>query len=103
MRCESELIYPDRLPDPKVRWQQPLSEANGLIVVSGDRKLSQKARSTLAMAGLVGHTYASKKIARDNVEYHILLLDLSPLENSQVEVPPPPDMDVPVTVSGSLA
>jgi hypothetical protein len=79
MRCESEFAYPARLPDPRVHWQQSVTEADGLIVVANEPTLSSVAQETLAGAGVGASVYESKEIRSGGVAYYVLLLDLSPL------------------------
>jgi hypothetical protein len=76
VRCDYEYAYPYRLPDAELHRQQPIAEADGLIVVSNEATLSPSARATLAKADVVANVYQSKEISSGNVRYYVLLLDL---------------------------
>jgi hypothetical protein len=83
VRCESEFVYPDHLPDPEVHWQQPLAEADGAIVISNEPTISPAAQTTLAGAGITARVYQSKEISSVGVRYYVLLLDLIKLRSRQ--------------------
>jgi hypothetical protein len=70
VRCDYEYAYPYRFPDAELHRQQPLPEADGLIVVSNEATLSPSAQTMLAQAGIVASVYQSREISIGNVRYY---------------------------------